>query len=229
MTSLGIKASAYQVVAAGGGLSVRFDSSSDTYGRTGDIATGALTYCLWAKIKVDTNAVAYMMGFNKFSPEEFTLIGLHADGVSARWECSSTAQQNITVLTVDVWYFLCCATSGSGTTGKFYWMAEGAGSLSSTSPTTMAGCPAGSAFILGSSQYVQPFNGEICAVKVWAAELNSTEINTERQYYLPQRTANLWAAYSFKTGAQTNDESGNSRTLTANGTPSTGGAGPSIT
>jgi hypothetical protein len=84
-------------------------------------------------------------------------------------------------------------------------------------------------FHIGGTGFGDPFAGSIAAVKVWNAVLTQTELTTEAAKYAPQRTANLWGAYSFQSGPQTTDDSGNGRTLTATGTPTLDSSGPPIT
>ena len=62
---------------------------------------------------------------------------------------------------------------------------------------------------------------------MWTAALSQAEIGAERDLDGVARTSNLWAYYSFRDGPQTNDESGNGRTLTAAGTL-TAEAGPPV-
>lgn len=55
--------------------------------------------------------------------------------------------------------------------------------------------------------------------RIWEDALSDAEILAESQSLVPVRTANLWADYRFESGALDVDSSGNSRSLTANGTP----------
>src|SRR5690606_31777960 len=63
-------------------------------------------------------------------------------------------------------------------------------------------------------------NGRMAAVKIWTAALSANEIQAERDYTSPLRTANLRAWYPFEV-AETTDHSGNGETLSGGSSPST--------
>src|SRR5690606_30411901 len=63
-------------------------------------------------------------------------------------------------------------------------------------------------------------NGRMAAVKIWTAALSANEIQAERDYTSPLRTANLRAWYPFEV-AENIDHSGNGETLSGGSSPST--------
>ena len=63
-------------------------------------------------------------------------------------------------------------------------------------------------------------------MKIWTRALTQAQLEAEMYSDSVVGTSNLWAYYSFRAGPQTNDESGNSRTLTTGGTLATDTAGP---
>lgn len=71
------------------------------------------------------------------------------------------------------------------------------------------------------------FAGSVTQVRIWTTNLTDGELATEMAWTTAQKTANLWAEYRLvDSGSATTDNSGNARTLTAHGTPSTGADDP---
>jgi hypothetical protein len=69
--------------------------------------------------------------------------------------------------------------------------------------------------------------GSIAQVRVWTTNLTDGELATEKAWTTARHTANLWAEYRLVDAAgATTDNSGNSRTLTSHGSPTTGGSDP---
>ena len=133
-------------------------------------------------------------------------------------------------LTVGTWTFVARVFNTSGT-GHIYKALSGAGSLTEASNPPGSSTAMNDAWnvFIGSDGFGSWINASVAAVKVWTAALTSAELLAEMPYYSPVRTSNLWANYTFYNGPQTNDESGNSRTLTAGGTLTTDATGPPIT
>lgn len=72
------------------------------------------------------------------------------------------------------------------------------------------------------------FAGSMTQVRIWTTNLTNGELATEKQWTVAQKTANLWAEYKLvNAGTATTDNSGNSRTLTTHGSPTTGADDPS--
>lgn len=212
--------------------SVRFDAGADKYSRS---ATGLgatdLTMCCWVKIVVDRNALSVILAIDN-AASLYTFLATTADGTSIRLDGAGGAQ-GMVAATVGTWYFIGYThTNASTATKVVYYAAQGAGSLTAGAPFTnnVALTDACSFYIggdgFGSTDFL---NGSVAQVRVWSALLNSTEMNAEFHSRTPVRTSNLWAAYSFASGPQTTDDSGNGRTLTAAGTLVADAAGPTIT
>jgi hypothetical protein len=71
------------------------------------------------------------------------------------------------------------------------------------------------------------FAGDISQVRIWTTNLSNAELALEKTHTRAQKTANLWAEYSLESsGTATTDLSGNNRTLTSHGSPTTGSTEP---
>jgi len=67
----------------------------------------------------------------------------------------------------------------------------------------------------------------LAQVRFWNTNLSDGELATEKQWTTAQKSANLWAEYRLvNSGSMTTDSSGNGRTLTSHGSPSTGADDP---
>lgn len=120
------------------------------------------------------------------------------------------------------WVAIAVTDAGAGV--SLFTRPQG-GSTTSTSGSIGSGTPAH--FCIGgrdATNINETLNGNAAYVRVYAATLTPTQIETEWASTTPVRTSGLWADYPFTTNIQ--DASGNDRHLTAvSGTP-TFEAGP---
>ncbi len=211
-------------------MSVRFDALADKYTRVVTGLTGtSVTMCCWVRVVVDTNNYAYWLGADDGSANWWT-IGNWDDGLGFHPTTTTSDYPTTLAMTVGTWYFVAMVYDSAGTTDAVYYLPAGGSSLTALGASaSMIGITSAETFFIGCDGFGEPLNGEVASVKVWAAALTSTELNLERQYWEPQRTSGLWARYDFESGPQTNDQSGNSRTLTSAGTLTAGASNPSIT
>jgi hypothetical protein len=212
---------------------VRFDKTTgEKYSvlMTG-LGASDITLCGWFNIRVDTNAFTCLLSMDRSGSAQYSFLSTTSTGTNIRLD---SAAGGITMFnaTVGTWYFMAYVHPTAHTTSKLaYWAAQGAGSLSSAGPSALNvdhldtdTLVIGNLFDGGA-----PCNASAAQVRVWSAALNSTELLAEFHSSTPVRTSNLWAAYSFASGVQTTDDSGNGRTLTSAGTPATDTSGPTIT
>jgi hypothetical protein len=212
---------------------VRFDASADKYSRlAAGLGSSDFTICCWVKIQVDRNAFGGIVACDN-AGSGYQSFGVNSTGTALG--CFSAATDTFQTagtfdLTVGTWTFV-ARTFTTTATGHIYKALSGAGSLTEAANAPGFGTPMNDSWTLciGNDGYGDWMNASIAAVKIWSASLTSTELLAEMATYQPVRTSNLWANYTFYNGPQTNDESGNSRTLTAGGTLTTDSSGPPIT
>lgn len=211
--------------------SVRFDASGEKYSRS---ATGlgavAFTRCCWVKIVVDRNAVSSILGCDNAGAGYNSLV-LMSNGTALGCIRNTGDGTSAVDLTVGVWYFVAdFHPVGAATTGGWYYQTEGQATLNAVASGALTTNPLVDAwtFTIGNDGFSSFLNGSIAQVRVWAAVLTQAELLAEYHATSPVRATNLWAAYSFASGPQTTDNSGNGRTLTAAGTPTLDAAGPTI-
>jgi hypothetical protein len=201
-------------------MSTRFDAASDRISFSGSMfAVGSgFTITAWAYVSVDTDANATFARLHASSGgSTIATWATGSDGLSGpNYFTGGGSVSNATNMAVGAWRKI--AISCSGTTGKSYVATVG-GATEADSGTVSVGTPDG--ITLGgrapadSSEW---FNGRLAYVRVWAAELTQTEIETEWASTTPVRTANLWANWPLTDSTDLTDHSGNGRTLSAGST-----------
>ena len=204
--------------------SVRFDNSADRYSRTADaLLGGSYTMACWTYMVTDLNAPSYWLSIDD-GGSGYSSFGTFADGTQQRWT-ASVSQLSGPQLSTGAWYYQAITFDASGV--ETMYLCPAGGSFSSVTGNLSTSGSAWNLWI-ATTGFVQPFDGRIAQVKIWTAALSQAELEAEMAVDSVVRTANLWAYYSFRSGPQTNDESGNGRTLTAAGTLTTE-AGPPVT
>jgi hypothetical protein len=205
-------------------MSVTFSGGSG-YSRTGNlIGTGAHTVAAYVKITTDRNNYQSFVGADDFGGN-FSFVGAGSDGTTYIPDSTGGVALNTGVsMTTGTWYYV-AVTRSSGGTGHAYIAALGGGSLADTSGSRAAATGVTNSYI-GTDGYGSYLEGEMAYVRIWAAELSSSELESERTSTTAVRTSNLTASYDFAT-ASTTDNSGNGNTLTAIATPGSG-TSPSI-
>lgn len=149
------------------------------------------------------------------SPTHYFNLELSGGVIAVAW--TAGGQQTLFTPTAGHTYYV-CVTRSSGSTGVAYWGEVGS-ALTSTNLTgvsTTAFTP--TSFTVGTDFFVEPSNAAISNVKVYSAQLSSTEAAREATQIEVDRSANLefwWKLTSVATKLV--DSSGLGRDLTAIG------------
>ena len=212
-------------------MSVRFDNNADFLSlSTANIVAAdatAFSVTLWANIRVDTNAyaTAWYSNITNSTNNCEVFVATDTDGTTgAVFESTSTLTG--ASHSVGTWYFM--AYVRTNTARSYYYGTEAGGTLtevtnadSRTVNTDM------DVLRIGNDIYSEPWNGDIYNVKLWGAALSDAEIDAEWRSLAPVRTSNLRGDWRLAAAASaTTDSSGNSLTLTANGTLTDGTNNP---
>ncbi|MEQ1726775.1 MAG: LamG-like jellyroll fold domain-containing protein [Vicinamibacterales bacterium] len=186
-------------------------------------------WCRWAAYTTFRSVFDYSDG-NGNQANAFTL---YLDGsgfrcYDARGGSASDDQMfGSGTIAANTWAFVAAAVSTLGVT--WYYAKEGDVALSTGGSVNAGTRSAFTTLLLGRDISGTPWDGgDIVAAKTWNAELTSVEFLAEYLKLHAQRTANLHEVHELYTPGTT-DESGNSRTLTANGTPGTASGNPPFT
>lgn len=215
--------------AAAAGGAVRFSASTMKYSRTasGLNMSTDITLCCWVKLAADRNAWSIPMGIGNGS-SSYIQFGFNATGTQLVVGAATGGISSSLNLAVGVWEFIALVFHFSTSVNDELWWGTAA-PLSTNTGGISAGFADTNTFYFSDDSFGDWLNGSVAAAKIWTAALTQTELEAEMLKYAPQRTSNLWAAYSFQNGPQTVDDSGNGRTLTQVGTPILDAAGPPIT
>ena len=202
--------------------------SASGYSRSGSLigsGTTAYTVAFWVKVTTDRNNFSCMVGVDD-AGSNYVFVGNNSDGTTFRPDSLASGGINTGVsMTVGTWYY--CALTFATASGTAYIASLGGGSLAATGPSTFTALAGTLTTYIGTNGFGDFLTGELAYVRVWAAVLNSTELEAERNSTTPVRTSNLTAHYKFDS-ASTTDDSGNGNTLTAIGTPGSG-TSPTLT
>lgn len=206
-------------------MAIRLDADTDPLTYSGAVLTGnVLTVLCWGRIAVDRDDYSNFVSLhNATSPSRTVSLTLEGDGTTLRSFDNGLQGPTGSSLTVGVWYAMAAAVNGANCT--LYWGTT-AGSLSTNTVGTFAAPgEATDLLYIGRNQGGFWLNGSVANVKIYDAELNSSEVAAELGQYAAVRTANLVARYPFTTVDLT-DASGNGHTLTAGATSVTADDGP---
>lgn len=212
---------------------VSIASAGQSYSRAATGLNADMTWCCWVKLAVDLNTYSMILSSDDGVGTNYNTLGCGSNGtVFGRLMTGgdSTAFPQFD-LTVGTWAFVGCS-HGSAVADAHVWMnAGGTLATSAASDSASAGLFDANTFYIGNTGVpgAVGINGSIAAVKVWTAALTFAELDAEKDFAAPVRTANLWANYTFQNGPQTTDESGNGRTLTGGTGASADASGPPIT
>lgn len=225
----GVVASAHVTAAANG--AVRFNASTMRYSRSATGLATNFTMTCWVKLAVDRDAYSSFIGQDNAGANYYQVACSSTGTLLVRDSTSGGGVNTGVDLTVGTWYYVATVNDTGGGIDIFGWKPAGGSWTTAALPSnvTVTGPADANTFYLGKSGFGDWLNGSMAAVKVWTVALTDTELQAEAATYAPVKTASLWANYTFRSGPQTNDESGNSRTLTASGTPVLDSSGPPIT
>ena len=187
------------------------------------------TETFWVRRTATTGAGMFVVGNTPINEEDLLEM---AGGASVFPVASGNGSFGVgaqTFLTQDVWYFLALRRASATALELYLGTVSTAAALIATvtyNPTARA---AASYLVLGARSVAGSSTvsaADYDSAKAWSVALSAAEIEAERLFEAPQRTANLWASWPLQ--ADGSDASGNSRPLTVTGTPSYT-AGPTIT
>jgi hypothetical protein len=201
-------------------MAVRFDASGDALTRTTNVPLRtACTITGWVNIAVDTNAFSTAFALRQSGgTTNVFLVGAIGDGTTVQGFIASTQSTTVGTFVVGSWLFV--ALVGNATPqGIAYARTVSATSLTASTPiatgsTTAAYLSFGDKFASGG----EFLNGYLSCVKIFDAALTSTEILAESYAVQPVRQTNINSWFPFTSATTLNDQSGNARNLTNNGT-----------
>ena len=169
-------------------MAVRFSADGQDYTSTlslGSIST--FTICAWVQTVVDRNAISTAVALDNGASDGMQL-RTDVNGSSFNYYDQSTSSASVTNQS-NFWYMI--AAARSGTTGTFYHISYNGLTLSSSAITGAATITANTLRIGESGTGGQWYNGSVCAVRLWTAQLTSDELLAESFQLIPTRTENL--------------------------------------
>ncbi len=208
---------------------VSFNGTNTRYTRTALGLGGSFTMACWVKIVVDQNTYTSVLAQGDGASNYYHL-GTGSTGTLFTRDSTSGAGANSGYdFPIGTWVYIATVNdTGAGNDLMGYKPAGGSWTPLALGAATVTGPSDTNTFYIGADSFGGWLNGSVAAVKIWTVALTDAELQAEAATYAPVKTSGLWAAYSFENGPQTNDESGNGRTLTAVGTPTTDASGPPI-
>jgi hypothetical protein len=201
--------------------SIRFDASGDGLARnSGAIIDPELAYTWAGQFKLAANnATAYQtVAIIYATGSAWDAVFLDASRV-LKCDVNGTIVSTGQTLTIGTWYHIAVVRE-STTSLKIYMD----GTLVATNTTGVTGRNSGSAMYLGYEEFGTWVSGNFAGWNCWEAGLSSTEVNTEKPHFVPQRTTNLWNSLALQSNAM--DSGGNSYDFTATGTVTYTESGP---
>jgi hypothetical protein len=194
-----------------------------------NLTSTSLTWCAWVKLTVDVDFYSWFMSSDD-AGSNYVQFGVVSNGTQLTVSSNLGGAGTSFNFTLGKWTFCAASFDKTGTAPLLFHAEAPATTLQSDWIYTLpAGFVDTNTFYIGNGGYVNPWNGSIAAVKIWNAALTQAQLEVEMTKYAPVITSNLWGAWSFRNGPQTNDESGNGRTLTQGGTLTFDTAGPPCT
>lgn len=199
------------------------DFQNDSLSRASSLpAWNAFTACGWARRSSDSGTYAALFDLASAATSAGSYLGLAAsangDDLKAYSSAGGFAESTTLATLVNGTNFFWAITN-DGTTIRAYYAAAGAAALSTVTLTSQPSSFTSASMLIGNDSYAEPFFGAIGRLKIWDAVLTSGELEIERHFALPKRTANLhiWSPLG-RTDSEVTDFSGNGRNWTANGT-----------
>jgi hypothetical protein len=215
-------------------MAVRFSEAGDRVTWTGTAPTpsSGLTITSWVYVAVDRNDFSTLIRLHS-SSGAVTNLNLATDS-GGTMPCVFTAGGSSTgpqALPVAGWARVAVTVTGS--TSTIFVALDAAGATQSQAGTVgaNAGVSPDSGYTLGGRSPVDGsewFDGRLAHVRVWAAVLTQTEIESEWASATPVRSAGLFAAYPLADATDLADHSGAGRHLAAGSTAVTTEDGPPI-
>lgn len=201
-------------------MAVRLDADADGFSRTTGLpGITSFTMMGWFQPIVDENDETPLLFYGDSSPypAHFYSMGMGSDGVTlSLW--NGTADAGSVVLTMGTWYHIAFTVAGTGANQALGYV-NGVLEMTNNGSASVTN----ERIAIGDNNETSEFlNGNVAAVKIWAAVLSAAEIANEMRQYLPVRTANLNTFSPMLTTADDEiDYSGNGNTWTVGGTLAT--------
>lgn len=216
-------------------MAVRFDADGEAFIRSGGLGltgdTLPLTVCGWFKRVADRNTFTNPLNIDDAAGGDGEQITSEAGGDIAQLaDNNGSGIVNGPTYVNDTWFFMAGTVEAAENGRIFRWKADGAGALSTGTPTTpIAGRHDSLTRIsIGDGPFSNEwFDGSICCVRLWNVVLSESELLDEANSATPVRTSGLVAAWRLETTSDTTDVSGNSRDLTGGTGATTDAAEPS--
>lgn len=204
-------------------MAVRFDAENDTYTRSvGWGAQPAFSVSCWVYLSTDRNDYSTAWSLDNGTGNNI-VVQTNRDGTTLGIVSNGNGPSVSLNMSVGQWYWVGVVKNGDTATVYF---STGTGTISSTNHSVTNSLTANTLRIGQSPWGGEWLNGRMAAVKIWTAALSENEIQAERDYTSPLRTADLRAWYPFEV-AETTDHSGNGETLSG-GSGATTEPGPGI-
>lgn len=185
-------------------MAVDFSATGQRYSATISLDTTNFTIMLWCKRDADRNTNVVLASLDDAaSGVPYALIGTDATGDLCYIEHNTEGNDDdVSGPTFDDtnWFFLCFTRAGTGANSAKFYYASGAAALSS-SQVTMDGTFTATRFTIGDLQTTgEWWDGKIACVKLWSVGLTQNEVENERWFAMPQRTANCIGCWPLLIG-----------------------------
>lgn len=187
------------------------------------------TITYWEQVVTDnagTNRLSYLLQDGSFAAvHKIARAGDNVDRLSNN--ASSQALTANASNSAWVMWALTCAGTGATDLKLYTWDATDADGAYESATLTGVGAGSLSAWWLGSNGAFSEYrNARYCFVKVWDTVLTLSELQAERTQGKPVKTASVNRYHRLETNSDTTDYSGNGRSLSFGGSPTTDGTEP---
>lgn len=172
-------------------MSVRFSASGQEIARTASIpAADSFSICLWVKRVGAAGGYEYFVSRDNSDVSASGVVGLGYDASNNfELQCWPQGQSFFSTTYSDGEWFFAALTNGGGTARGYAARATDATFQTATRANTFT--YTGGKLFFGRNSYDEWWNGPVCALKVWNAELTESELMAERWSFFPKRIANL--------------------------------------
>lgn len=195
-------------------MAVRFDASTDRLLRTSGLLdyNSAYTWMGWAYLVSNLGTTSTFWVLDDNSANNVDWLRTNTDGLTIQLRAVSGGSGNSvngTTLSTGVWYHLALVREDASTLKAYL-----DGALDATNTTSVTGRTAATRQEHGGrSASTSPSDSRVAAIKAWSAALTQAEIQQERWFVRPIRTANLHGFWPCFPGSAERliDYSGNGR------------------
>lgn len=197
-------------------MSVRFDASGDSLGRTTNLPPiASFTMMGWFYISVDRAALSTFLAFGPATLSNYYQAYITGARNFRLYNGPGGNVAGASTLSVGQWYHIAMTVSGTGAS-QFLGYVNG---VLDATHSGQASLTAGKLWV-GNDNDTEWLNGRAAAIKVWDTALTAAEIQQEMHTLRPQRLADLNAYYPVfpGSGERVRDYSGNGRDWTEAGT-----------